>query len=45
MMGRRAEELAAEDDFWHQYTGRDYRGNMNTTIIRTIQGTDYHGAA
>jgi hypothetical protein len=38
MMGRRAEELAAEDDFWHDYTGRNYRGNMNTTIIRTYKG-------
>jgi hypothetical protein len=38
MMGRRAEELAAEDDFWHEYTGRNYRGNMNTTIIRTYKG-------
>ena len=38
MMGKRAEELAAEDDFWHQYKGRDYRGNMNTTIIRTGKG-------
>ncbi|MFO7922361.1 MAG: Gfo/Idh/MocA family oxidoreductase [Bacteroidales bacterium] len=38
MMGKRAEELAAEDDFWHEYVGRDYRGNMNTTIIRTGKG-------
>jgi hypothetical protein len=38
MMGKRAEELAAEDDFWHQYTGRDYRGNMNTTTIKTGRG-------
>ncbi len=38
MMGRRAEELAEDDDFWHQYVGRDYRGNMNTTLIRTNKG-------
>ncbi len=38
MMGRKAEELAEEDDFWHQYVGRNYRGNMNTTIIRTTKG-------
>jgi hypothetical protein len=37
-MGRRAKELAAEDDFWNQYVGRDYRGNMNTTMIRTAKG-------
>ncbi len=38
MMGRRAEELAEQDDFWEEYTGRDYRGNMNTSIIRTGNG-------
>ena len=38
MMGRRAEELAEQDDFWHQYTDRQYRGNMNTTVIRTGKG-------
>ena len=38
MMGKRAEELAAEDDFYHQYIGRDYRGNINTTVIRTGRG-------
>ncbi len=38
MMGKRAEELAAGDDFWEPYAGRDYRGNMNTTIIRTSIG-------
>jgi hypothetical protein len=38
MMGRKAEELASEDDFWHKYVGRDYCGNMNTTVIRTSKG-------
>jgi hypothetical protein len=38
MMGERAGELAAEDDFWEQYMGRDYRGNMNTSIIKTSKG-------
>jgi hypothetical protein len=37
-MGKKAEELAAEDDFWNRYVGRDYRGNMNTTMIRTAKG-------
>lgn len=37
-MGARARELAAEDDFWNDYVGRDYRGNMNTTLIRTARG-------
>lgn len=35
MMADRAAELAAEDDFWEPYVGRNYRGNMNTSIIRT----------
>jgi hypothetical protein len=38
MMGRKAKELASEDDFWHKYVGRDYRGNINTTVIRTSKG-------
>ena len=38
MMGQRAEELAAGDDFWKKYVGRDYRGNMNTSIVKTSRG-------
>ncbi len=38
MMGEKAKELAAEDDFWQPYVGRNYRGNMNTTTIRTNKG-------
>lgn len=37
-MAERAEELAEKDDFWEQFTGWDYRGNMNTSIIRTKKG-------
>ena len=35
---RRAKELAEEDDFWQEYVDRDYRGNMNSTQIRTVGG-------
>ncbi|MEX0679948.1 MAG: Gfo/Idh/MocA family oxidoreductase [Balneolales bacterium] len=35
---RRAKELAEEDDFWQQFVDQDFRGNMNNTLIRTIQG-------
>lgn len=38
MMGKRTRQLAAEDDFYKPYVGRDYRGNMNTTTIRTAKG-------
>lgn len=38
MMGKKAEELAAQDSFWEPYVGRNYRGNMNTTLIRTHKG-------
>lgn len=38
MMGQRAKELAANDDFWQKYVGRDYRGNMNTSIVKTSRG-------
>jgi len=31
-------ELAAKDEFFKPYAGKSYRGNMNTTIIRTDLG-------
>lgn len=33
-----AKELAAKDPFFNEYTDRPYRGNMNSTLIRTING-------
>ncbi|MCK9412897.1 MAG: Gfo/Idh/MocA family oxidoreductase [Prolixibacteraceae bacterium] len=38
MMNRRAMELAETDDFFKPFTGKDYRGNMNVTVIRTKKG-------
>ncbi|MEX0593395.1 MAG: Gfo/Idh/MocA family oxidoreductase [Balneolaceae bacterium] len=38
MMNEYARELASEDPFWEPYVDRDYRGNMNTTTIRTKKG-------
>jgi hypothetical protein len=38
MMAKRARELADEDDFWKPFVGKDYRGNLNTSIIRTKKG-------
>lgn len=38
MMADRAKELAAEDSFWDEYVGRDYRGNMNVTTMKTAKG-------
>ena len=38
IMGKKAKELASEDDFWLPYVGRDFRGTMNTSIIRTSKG-------
>lgn len=37
-MANKAEKLAEEDDYWEPFTGWDYRGNMNTSIIRTHKG-------
>lgn len=37
-MGRIAAELAAKDDFYKPYVNQTYRGNMNTTAIRTNKG-------
>jgi predicted dehydrogenase len=38
MMGPMAKELAAKDDFYKPYANKSYRGNMNTTTIRTAKG-------
>lgn len=38
MMGATARALAAGDEFFKPFTDKDYRGNINTTIIRTIRG-------
>ena len=38
LMRAAADRLASEDDFWKPYAGKDYRGNINTTIIRTNKG-------
>lgn len=39
MMHEVAKEMAAEDDFWEQFVGRDFRGNMNVTTMRTHKGS------
>lgn len=33
-----AKEYAAKDDFFKEYVDKPYRGNMNTTLIRTFKG-------
>jgi hypothetical protein len=38
MMAKKAQELAEHDDFFKEFAGKEYRGNMNTTVIRTVQG-------
>jgi predicted dehydrogenase len=38
MMNKRAKELAETDDFFKPFVDKDYRGNMNVTIIRTKMG-------
>ncbi len=38
MMGARARELAATDSFYKEFAGMDYLGNMNVSIIKTVQG-------
>ncbi len=37
-MGKRAATLAAEDDFYKEFNTNNYRGNMNTTTVRTNKG-------
>jgi len=38
MMGAKAKELAAKDDFFKPFANATFRGNMNTTSIRTQKG-------
>lgn len=37
-MGEMAKKLAAQDDFYAPYVGQNFRGNMNTTTIKTKNG-------
>ena len=38
MMGKKAQELAAGDEFWKPYVGKNFRGNMTVTSIKTNRG-------
>ncbi len=38
MMQARARELAAKDEFFKPFADKEYRGNINTSIIRTVKG-------
>lgn len=37
-LNNKAKELAAKDDFFKEYADQPYRGNMNTTLIRSNKG-------
>lgn len=37
-LGEMAEEYAKSDDFFKAYVGKPYRGNMNTTTVKTVKG-------
>ncbi len=38
MMNQKAKELADQDPFYKPYVDQAYRGNMNTTIVKTHKG-------
>lgn len=38
MMGDKARELAAEDSFYNEFVGKNFRGNMDVTLIKTEKG-------
>ena len=38
MMNKKATELAETDPFFKPFSGKDYRGNMNVTVIKTKMG-------
>ncbi|HCR92007.1 MAG TPA: acetylgalactosaminidase, partial [Prolixibacteraceae bacterium] len=37
-MAAKAKELASEDPFFNEFAGKQYRGNMNTTTVKTYKG-------
>ncbi|MBT3384490.1 MAG: Gfo/Idh/MocA family oxidoreductase [Prolixibacteraceae bacterium] len=37
-MANQAKELAAENEFFKEFETKNYRGNMNSTLVRTING-------
>ena len=37
-MAKMANELASKDEFYKPYANKQFRGNMNTTTIRTNKG-------
>ena len=37
-MGKMAKKLAATDEFWKPYANKSFRGNINTSTIRTYRG-------
>uniref|UniRef100_UPI0032165A2F Gfo/Idh/MocA family protein n=1 Tax=uncultured Draconibacterium sp. TaxID=1573823 RepID=UPI0032165A2F len=37
-MNKMAKQLASDDNFYEEFAGHSYRGNMNTTTIKTIKG-------
>lgn len=37
-LGKLAEELAAKDDYYKKFVGLSYRGNTNSSIIKTVHG-------
>jgi hypothetical protein len=38
ILGQMAVEYAKSDDFFKEFVGKNYRGNMNTTTVKTIKG-------
>lgn len=37
-LGEAVKRFAEKDDIWKQFAGKEFRGNMNITIIRTVKG-------
>ncbi|MFZ9300157.1 MAG: Gfo/Idh/MocA family protein [Chitinophagaceae bacterium] len=37
-LAKMAEQKAAKDPFFNEFVGKNYRGNMNTTTVKTVKG-------
>ncbi|MBY5958698.1 Gfo/Idh/MocA family oxidoreductase [Membranicola marinus] len=38
MMGKMADSLAENDDYYKEFAGQDFRGNLNTSVVKTEHG-------
>lgn len=38
LMGKMADALAEDDDYYEEFAGQTFRGNLNTSVVKTVHG-------